>query len=213
MIIDYYFSVLSDWAYFGGERFERLARRYGATVCYKPIRLSEIYERTGGILLQKRSTQRQDYRVVELERWSKYLGIPISLFPKHYPTDDSLASCAIIAAAKLNLAAGDLANGLLKAIWVQEQNISDSDTVLDVANGLGMNGSELVRLAGSQETQSEWQSNTDQAVSSGVFGSPFYICNGHIFWGQDRLPFLEDVLRTGSAGRIDMGRPIEAHAA
>jgi 2-hydroxychromene-2-carboxylate isomerase len=98
MVIDYYFSVLSDWAYFGGERLEQLARRYGVGINHMPMRLAAVYAGTGGIILQKRSKQRQDYRVVELVRWRDYLGIPIELFPKHYPTDDQLSSCMIIAA-------------------------------------------------------------------------------------------------------------------
>ena len=80
MVIDYYFSVLSDWAYFGGDRLERIALRYNATVRYKPTKLSDVYANTGGILLQKRSAQRQEYRVTELKRWSALLGIPIVLF-------------------------------------------------------------------------------------------------------------------------------------
>ena len=57
-VIDYYFSLLSDWAYFGGERLEQMARRYGATINHMPINLPKIYEGSGGILLQKRSWQR-----------------------------------------------------------------------------------------------------------------------------------------------------------
>ena len=80
MVIDYYFSVLSDWAYMGGERLELLARRYQIKINHMPMRLGMIYANTGCILLQKRSKQRQDYRVTELVRWSQHLGIPIDLF-------------------------------------------------------------------------------------------------------------------------------------
>jgi 2-hydroxychromene-2-carboxylate isomerase len=213
MQIDYYYSVLSDWAYFGGERLERLALRHGATIRYKPMRLSQVYEKTGGILLQKRSMQRQDYRVVELERWSKYLGIPIVLFPKHYPTDDKLASCMIIAAANSGWQPGRLSNALLRAIWADDRDIADRDTLLDIAHGLGLNGKDLLRQAELPETASQWQANTEEGVAAGVFGSPFYLCDGHLFWGQDRLPFLEDVLqsRLGTGARTT--RPVECNAA
>jgi 2-hydroxychromene-2-carboxylate isomerase len=80
--IDYYFSVLSDWAYFGGERLEALARKYGAPINHMPMRLSQVYAGTGGIILQERSKQRQAYRVVELERWRDQLGIPITIQPR-----------------------------------------------------------------------------------------------------------------------------------
>ena len=195
MVINYYYSVLSDWAYFGGERLESLALRYEATLHYKPTRLSEIYARTGGVLLQKRSQQRQDYRVTELSRWSKHLGIPIELFPKHYPADDKLASCAIIAAASSHQSPGRLSNAILRAIWVENRNIASRETLKQIAYGIGLNGDRLLEAADLPETIQQWAANTDEAVATGVFGSPFYLCEGHLFWGQDRLFLLEEVLQ------------------
>jgi len=65
--IDYYFSVFSDWAYFAGERLEHRARRYGARVVHKSIKLTEIYARRGGILLQNRS---KPAKIIGLLSWS-----------------------------------------------------------------------------------------------------------------------------------------------
>ena len=146
-VVDYYFSVLSDWAYFGGERFERLARRYGAKINHMPIRLAAVYAGTGGIILQKRSQQRQDYRVIELCRWRDLLGIPINISPKHYPTNDELASCVIIAAKQMDLDAGLLANAILRAIWAEERDIADAETLTRIANGLGFDGAALIAKA------------------------------------------------------------------
>jgi 2-hydroxychromene-2-carboxylate isomerase len=193
-VIDYYFSVLSDWAYFGGERLERLARRYGAKVNHMPIRLAAVYAGTGGILLQKRSKQRQDYRVVELRRWRDHLGIPINISPRYYPTDDELSSCLIIAAKLKGLDAGVLANAILRAIWAEERDIADAETLFRIAEGLGFDGSELIALARQEATKKKFENYTMEAQQRGVFGSPFYFCGEEIFWGQDRLDFLEDVL-------------------
>jgi 2-hydroxychromene-2-carboxylate isomerase len=192
--IDYYFSVLSDWAYMGGERFECLARRYGVAVDHRPMRLAKIYETTGGVLLQKRSKQRQDYRLVELTRWSRYLGIPVNLFPKYYPTKDEQASCAIIAAKRLGLDTGLLANGILRAIWAQNRDISDPSTLTSIAVGLGMDGEAIIAAAQDAGTIAELDAYTEQAREAGVFGSPFYVFGDEIYWGQDRLQFLEDQL-------------------
>ncbi len=194
MVIDYYFSVLSDWAYFGGERLESLSRRYGVRINHMPMRLAKIYEGTGGILLQKRSKQRQDYRVVELQRWSRYLGIPVKLFPAHYPTDDVLSSCMIIAAKKSGLDAGLLANRILRAIWAEDCDISDPQTLIDIANGIGFDGRDLIESGRASPALDEFDRYTREAQQRGVFGSPFYIFGDEIYWGQDRLEFLEDEL-------------------
>ena len=194
MIIDYYFSVLSDWAYFGGERMEQLARRYGADVNHMPIKLSQVYAGTGGILLQKRSEQRQAYRVIELVRWRDALGIPINLHPRYYPTDDLLASCVIIAAKRNGGDVGHLANMILRAIWAEERDISDAETLKHIVNGSGLDGAAIVDAAKQIEIVNEFDRYTSEAQQRGVFGSPFYILQGEIFWGQDRLAFLEDCL-------------------
>jgi 2-hydroxychromene-2-carboxylate isomerase len=204
-VIDYYFSVLSDWAYFGGERLERIARRHGARIHHMPIRLAAVYAGTGGIILQKRSKQRQDYRIAELRRWRDVLGIPINFFPKHYPTDDELASCVIIAAKLKGLDAGILANAILRAVWAEERDIADAETLTRIAEGLGFDGAALVAQARGEAIKREFERHTIEAQQRGVFGSPFYLFEGEIFWGQDRLDFLEGVLggmRSGSWQRV-----------
>jgi 2-hydroxychromene-2-carboxylate isomerase len=203
MEIDYFFSVLSDWAYMGGERLECLARSYGVRIDHKPMRLAAIYAGTGGILLQKRSQQRQNYRLVELNRWSEYLGIPVKLFPKFYPTNDELASCAIIASKHLGYDTGLLANAILRAIWAQERDISDSDTLIKIVEGHGFDGTRLIDTAKNKSTIAELDRNTQEAQDRGVFGSPFYFFENELYWGQDRLQFLEDTLAKATGkGRL-----------
>ena len=79
--IDYYYSLISPWTYLGGLRFEEIAARHGATVNYKPVKLSEIFPATGRLPLAKRAPERQAYRLTKLERWRTFLDIPINLRP------------------------------------------------------------------------------------------------------------------------------------
>lgn len=200
-VIDYYFSVLSDWAYMGGERFENLARRYNARVNYMPMKLAVLYANTGGIVLQKRSIQRQNYRVVELERWRDKLGMPITLHPKYYPTDDTLAACSIIAAAQLGMDAGRLTNLLHRAIWVEEQNLADEATVRRIVGAMTPQPEKVLDAARSAGVLETLDRNTREAGERGVFGSPFYFFEDQIYWGQDRLDFLDEQLARHAARR------------
>ncbi len=192
--IEYFFSVLSDWAYFGGERLEALARRQRARILYRPMKLAEVYAGTGGIVLQKRSRQRQDYRVVELERWRDKLGIPITLHPRFYPVDDTLAACAIIAAAQAGFDAGRLTNLIHRAIWVEEQDVSDARTLHRLIQAMGLDGDALLARARQHEALAVLDQNTRDAQEKGVFGSPFYFVDDDAYWGQDRLDFVEEAL-------------------
>ena len=193
-VIDYYFSVLSDWAYMGGERLENLARRYGARINHMPVKLAEIYAGTGGIILQKRSKQRQDYRVVELERWRDRLGMPITIHPRFYPTNDTLAACSIIAAARARMDAGRLTNLIHRAIWAEEQDVSDEATLKRIIGAVTPEPVKLLETARSPDVLEQLDYNTREAQKRGVFGSPFYFLGKDYFWGQDRLDFLEEAL-------------------
>lgn len=194
LVVDYFYSILSDWAYMGGERFEALSRRLRFRVNYRPMKLAQLYADTGGIILQKRSKQRQDYRVVELERWRDRLGMPITLHPRFYPADDTLASCTIIAAVIAGLDAGRLTNLLHRAIWVEEQDISDEATIERIIAAIHVNPRDLINAARAPAVLETLERNTKEAAARGVFGSPFYCLGKEIFWGQDRLDFLEESL-------------------
>lgn len=194
LVIDYYFWVLSDWAYFGGPRLRSLADRHGATINYMPIKLPYVYSRTGGILLHQRSKQRQDYRLAELERWQQRLGMPINVVPAHFPTNEDPASCLIIAAKLKGLSVGELSDALLKAVWVDELDISSRETLLSIGRRFFSNAGELMDAAEDLSVKAEYDRYTEEAIERGVFGSPFYLFENKIFWGQDRLDFLEEAV-------------------
>lgn len=194
LVIDYYFWVLSDWAYFGGPRLRSLADRHGVTINYMPIKLPHVYARTGGILLHQRSKQRQNYRLAELERWQHRLGMPINIAPRHFPTNEGPASCLIIAAKLKGLSVGELSDALLKAVWVDELDISSRETLLSIGRRFFSNAGELMDAAEDLSVKAEYDRYTEEAIERGVFGSPFYLFENKIFWGQDRLDFLEEAV-------------------
>src|SRR5689334_13836494 len=102
--IDYYFSLQSPWSYLGNARFAEIARRHGAVVRVKPCDLSKVFAVSGGLPVAQRPKQRQAYRLVELERWRDFLGIPLILRPTHLPLSNDIGARAVIATRRL---AGD----------------------------------------------------------------------------------------------------------
>jgi 2-hydroxychromene-2-carboxylate isomerase len=192
--IVYYFWTISDWAYFGQQRLEALAQEYGVAIDYRPVNLPEVYARTGGILLGQRSKQRQDYRIAELERWKKRLGIPLNIEPKYFPVNQDASSRLIIAAKRAGLPLGQLTFAIMRGMWADELDISDETTLRKIAAPLVPDVDALLAASKAPEMQAEYQRYTDQAPADGVFGSPFYLYGGDILWGQDRLDFLEELL-------------------
>ena len=191
--IDYYFSVISPFTYLAGLELERLADRQGAEIAYKPMDILEVFTATGGVPPAKRHPARLEYREQELRRMSRKKGLKLNLRPAHFPVDPTTASCTVIAAAEKSgeeeTDAGALAHALLRAVWAEEQDISDPEVVRQVVRDLGLDPG-LVMEA--NEHREAYRANTAEAIERGVFGSPFYITgDGQKFWGQDRLADLE----------------------
>lgn len=103
--IDYYFSVGSPWAYLGSARFSDMVRRHGARVNVMPVDYTRIFAASGGTLYENRAPQRRNYRQVELARWRRRLGIPLTLEPRFSPVDRRPASYLLIVARRRQLPA------------------------------------------------------------------------------------------------------------
>ncbi|VWC76867.1 2-hydroxychromene-2-carboxylate isomerase [Burkholderia lata] len=192
--IDYYFWINSDWAYLGADRLVDLAARYQATINYMPVDLPFVYSQTGGILLSQRSSQRRNYRLIELKRWTTKLGIHLNFEPKFMCPNGNLASCLVIAAKRRNLDAGALAKAILHAEWVLDQDISDPKTLSNIVRELGYDVDDLMMAADLSDVRAEYDHYTREAIAAGAFGSPSYVYKSELFWGQDRLEFLEEAL-------------------
>ena len=192
--VDYYFTLTSPWTYLGSARFEEMAARHGAEIRVKPVNYGTVFPRTGGLPLPKRAPERQAYRLMELKRWRAYLDIPLNLHPKHFPVPDDDAACMVIAAEK---SGGDplrLAHAILRAVWVEDKDITDIPTLAEIAQANGHDGERLAAAAQEPETRAAYEASTEAAIARGVFGAPMYIYNDELFWGQDRLEFLDRAL-------------------
>lgn len=197
--LDYYFWLNSDWAYLGADRLEALAQRQGVSIRYKPVDLPEVYSRTGGILLGQRAPERQAYRIAELTRWCRKLGVHVNPLPVHMCPDAGLASRIVIAADMAGLAVAPLYKAILRAEWVEERNISSAATLADILRENLLNAKELLEAAADPRVERRYRAYTDEAVCAGVFGSPSYIYEGELFWGQDRLEMLEEHIENTSS--------------
>jgi 2-hydroxychromene-2-carboxylate isomerase len=197
--IDYYMTLNSPWTYLGSALFAEIAARHKATVRIKPTKYSEVFPKTGGLPLPKRSPERRAYRMMELKRWRDFRGVPITLEPKHFPSDEAIGSRLVIAAALQGNEACRLAQELGRSIWELESNLGDEAVVAAAAKRAGLDAA-AIRKAGpsDEELDRVHNQNTAEALERGVFGAPSYVLpSGEFFWGQDRLEFLDRALAKG----------------
>jgi 2-hydroxychromene-2-carboxylate isomerase len=177
----------------GHERFKRMVKQYDVQVLVKPCDFGKVMSVSGGVPLAKRAPQRQAYRLLELKRWSEFQNIPLNLHPQHFPVPADSASKLIIAT---NLAHGtdaamDISGAVMRAVWAEEKNIADEDTLAAIAIQLGYDGKALLKSSETASVQSEYDRFTEEAIAANVFGAPWYVIDGEGYWGQDRLDFVE----------------------
>jgi len=191
--IDYYLSLISPWSYLGHQRLISMAKEHDVGINIFPIDFSLVFPSTGGIPLPKRSPQRKAYRMQELIRWRDHLNIPLNLEPAFFPTNDKLAASMIVKLRESDAdAAVNLAFAYLRACWNEEKDISDRDTLLQLATDNQLDGESL--LVDIDESLALIASDSEDAVQKGIFGAPSYALGEQIFWGQDRLEFLDRAL-------------------
>jgi 2-hydroxychromene-2-carboxylate isomerase len=195
--IDYYYSAASPWAYIGHAVFQDLAKSNGCKVVYKPVFLGELFAETGGLPLAKRHPARQRYRMMELQRWREKRGLNFNLKPQHWPFDPKLADGVVIAANEAGLDPEPFMRAMFKGVWEQQLDLGNPVTVTDVANKAGLPGEKLVARAASAEIAAMYEQNRQDAIAIDVFGSPGYVLDGEVFWGQDRIELLADALKSG----------------
>jgi 2-hydroxychromene-2-carboxylate isomerase len=193
--VDYYFTPVSPFTYLGHERFVAIARRHAATIAVKPVDFGRVFPASGGLPLAKRAPQRQAYRLVELTRWSHFLDVPLNLHPAHFPVSADLASRWILAALEDSVdAALAFAGALGRAVWTEERNIADAGTLAAIATAQGRDAGRLDERANAPDIATRYAGLTQEAIDRGVFGAPTYVYDGQLFWGQDRLDFLDRAL-------------------
>jgi carboxymethylenebutenolidase len=199
LTVDYYFAPQSPWTYLGHQRFAEIARAANATVRVLPVDLGgKVFPVTGGLPLAKRAPQRQAYRLIELARFSEFLGQPIRLQPKYFPINADDAAQLIIAVDMLDGtdAAMSLTAAILRSVWVEDRNIGDASELAAMLTALDLPARRLDD-AHSQAVHERYEADSLQAIEAGVFGAPSYVIDGEIFWGQDRLDFVARRLARG----------------
>lgn len=197
--VDYYFAPQSPFVYLGHERFAAIATQHGAQVTMKPCDLGKVFSVSGGLPLAQRAPQRQAYRLVELARWRDFLGVPLHLQPAFFPVSGDAAAKLIIATqlAHGTARAMTLTGAICRAVWAEERNIADAATLTQLADEAGLDGASLLKASEAQAVQAAYAQNTQDAISAGVFGVPWFVHDGKPYWGQDRLDFLDRALAAG----------------
>ena len=195
-VVDYYMTPMSPWTYLGHDRLRAICGQHGAEIHLRVMDLGKVFPASGGLPLKDRPPQRRAYRVMELKRWRDFLGLPLDIEPKHFPVPIELAATTLLAVLERHGTepALDFAGDLLRGMWAEERNLADAATLGELLARRGLDGTGLLAHARSAEVAARYIQHSHEAIARGVFGSPTYVHQDELFWGQDRLDFLERAL-------------------
>ena len=192
--LDVYLSTISPYTYLSLPRLRALVASQALAVRWKPLDIMALFARTGGTPVGQRPQARQDYRLADMARQAKRVGLPINVQPAHWPTNAAPSSYAIIAAQEAG--GGDmfaLVEAILAACWAEETNIAEDEVVRAALEASGFDPA--LADSGLLTGAEVYGRNLEEAVQAGVFGAPTFVtADGAVFWGQDRIDDLADHL-------------------
>ncbi len=193
-IIDYYYAPISGYAYLGEPRLVKIAAAAHAKIRFKPIDIALVFAASETTAPFKQSPARVDYRMKDLQRLANQMSLPIHPKPKYWPVPVELAATTIYAAIALGGDAHAVSFAILAAVYAEQKDVSDITTIQKTLESIGMDADAVLDHRASCEIQYQYESATQEAVDAGVFGSPTYVYNGELFFGQDRLAMLAQAL-------------------
>jgi len=194
--IAFYFDFSSPYGYLAAQRIDELGTRHGRAVAWKPFLLGAVFKTTGqqpllGIPLKG------DYGRRDMERSARLLGVPFTI-PSVFPFMSVAACRAFYWLSDRNAEkAKVLAKTLYAAAFAGGRDISSARAVVEIAESVGIDGTELAEALRDPAVKDRLRSEVDSITAAGVFGSPFIVVDGEPFWGHDRLEQVEKWLETG----------------
>jgi 2-hydroxychromene-2-carboxylate isomerase len=190
--VEYFFDYVSPFAYLADTQLPALVERTGAEIVYRPFFL-------GGVMQASKNSppisvpNKGRYMFSDLQRWSRRYGVPVNPNP-HFPVNTlAVMRAAVAALAEPRFA--DFHRAMFRGVWVDGQNLADEAVLGAAIAAAGLEPAAILGRAKDPAVKETLKRNSDEAVERGAFGAPTFFVGDEMFWGNDRLDFLEEALR------------------
>jgi len=195
--IDYFFTSISPFSYLGHTALTEIAAKHGKAIVFRPFNLFEVWENSGAVPPAQRAAVRQRYRMVELRRVALFRDVCLNPKPKHFPTDPTLADQVICVLQDTDQNPGEMAKLVGRAVWEKDLNVADEQVIAELLRESGHDADAVMNEAKSGKGTSLRGENTKAAVEADAVGAPAYVYEEEVFWGQDRLEYLDQMITSG----------------
>ena len=193
MQIDFYFDFLSPYAYLARHRLTELAAEHGATIVYKPIDLGRAKLAIGNNGPANRNMPvKLSYLTTDLKRWAAIYGVPFGGIKNH--NSERLNIGTFFARTDEEVAA--YIKQTYDLLWGIGAAPDDEAVIRQVARTMNWNEEKFLVFTCSAEGKAAYERSTEQAISKGIFGVPTMMLEDQMWWGNDRIFMLEQVLKS-----------------
>ncbi len=190
--LEFYYDFGSPTAYLAHKRLQQLARQYDVEVVYKPMLLGGVFKATGNTTPVAIPAKGKYMLEHDLPRFAARYGVELHFNP-HFPINTLNLMRGAIGAQRLDCLARYV-DAVYDAIWVAGENMGDPDVVARVLSAAGLDAEALMALSQDPEVKAELARSTEEVVERGAFGAPTMYLDGEMYFGQDRLDFIEEAL-------------------
>lgn len=190
-LVEIFFDFASPYSYLAATQIEAVAARAGGEVRWRPMVLGAVFKATGNDM-PARVAAKAAHMVRDLDRWAKHYRVPFRM-SSHWPMPTVAAERVCLVADEAGLA-GPFALATFAAVWAEDRDINQTAELVRLAEAVGLDGPKALERAQAQEIKDRLRANTDEAVRRGVFGAPAMFVGDELFWGNDRLHFVEEAL-------------------
>ena len=192
--VEFFYDIVCPYAYLGATQIESVASRANAQVRWKPFLLGGVFRAIGSAdnQMSVMSPGKLNHNRLDMHRWAEHFGVELN-FPSAHPRRTVLALRALLAAGEEYRIPVTMA--LFRAYWVENRDITAPDVVSGIVTEAGADGDRCVEAASTVPIKDQLRERTDEAVARGVFGAPAFFVDDELYWGQDRLDFVERALQ------------------
>ncbi|NEX59581.1 2-hydroxychromene-2-carboxylate isomerase [Noviherbaspirillum galbum] len=191
--VEFFFDVGSPYSYLAFHELPKIAARRGAEIKWRPMLLGGVFQATGNhspVTIPAKAVHLN----VDLERWAKHFGVTFQM-PRVFPINTLPLMRGAVAMQRSGpkqfhryLAA------VFAAMFEHPRNLGEQAELASVLEEAGFDPAQFVALINDPAVKAELKDTTEEAVRRGVFGAPAFFVGNEMFWGQDRLHFVEQAL-------------------
>ena len=200
-LVDFYFDFSSTNSYFAAFILPEICVRTGARLNWMPTHFAALFRGTGFDVMAM-TARKARYLWRDHARYADFTGLPFKR-PRRFPIKTAAALRAVVAAGRAagtdeetrERAKGAISQAIMRAYWERDEDISNPAVIAAIAAGAGFDDDALIAATDSVSVREELTAITERAIARGVFGAPTFFVGDEMFWGKDRLDFVERWLK------------------